>query len=116
MKGVLFIKVLKAKKNITKDEIDNASQDTAYHQDDLYSIVQPVSKIVYLDQEVSSHKDEGAFNPMDVDDEQIVPGVFAFKVHNDGSIDKKMEIELYDGDSLHGVATQKVSTILKSIE
>lgn len=27
-----------------------------------------------------------------------------------------MEIELYDGDTLHGVATQKVSTILKSID
>lgn len=27
-----------------------------------------------------------------------------------------MEIEIYDGDELHGVATQKVSTILKSVD
>jgi hypothetical protein len=35
----------------------------------------------------------------------LIPGVFAFKVANDGSIDKKMDIELYDGDEIHGVAT-----------
>jgi hypothetical protein len=59
MKGVLFIKVLKAKQNASKKEEDNASQDTAvFHQEDFYSITQPISKIVYLDQEVSSHEDE----------------------------------------------------------
>ena len=108
MKGVLFVKVLKAKQNATKKDEEDASQATAssaYQNDEFLNIIQPITKIVYLDQEVTSHNDESAFNPMDVDDEVLIPGIFAFKIQNDGSVDKKMEIELYDGDELHGIAT-----------